>query len=95
MADAWAGDLQERLHSRRHEPFTSLARDGSDPVLLCADLHGGGILAVLFVIEIGDISRFPRAQALTCWAGLTPRHNESDRTVRRGQINNAELSAVS
>src|SRR2546423_15415187 len=35
---------------------------------------------------MGDITRFGRPQKLTCWAGLTPRHRESDTTVRRGPI---------
>lgn len=46
----------------------------------------GPTLAAVFVAEIGDISRFPNAAALCCWAGITPRHYESDRTVRRGHI---------
>ena len=46
----------------------------------------GPILAAVFVVEIGDVSRFPTAAALCCWAGLTPRHHESDTTVRRGHI---------
>jgi len=39
-----------------------------------------------FVAEIGDVTRFPTAGALCCWAGLTPRHYESDKTVHRGHI---------
>jgi transposase len=46
----------------------------------------GPVLASIFVAEIGDISRFPNAAALCCWAGITPRHYESDKTVRRGHI---------
>ena len=46
----------------------------------------GPILGAVFVAEIGDISRFPTAQKLTCWAGLTPRHRESDTHVHRGRI---------
>jgi len=46
----------------------------------------GPTLAAVFIAEIGDISRFPTADALCCWAGLTPRHYESDKTVRRGHI---------
>jgi transposase len=46
----------------------------------------GPVLAAVFVAEIGDITRFPTAAALACWAGITPRHFESDRTVRRGHI---------
>ena len=46
----------------------------------------GPILAAVFVAEIGDVTRFPTAGALCCWAGLTPRHYESDKTVHRGHI---------
>jgi transposase len=46
----------------------------------------GPILGAIFVAEIGDIHRFTRPQKLTCWAGLTPRHRESDTTIRRGPI---------
>lgn len=46
----------------------------------------GPVLAAVFVAEIGDLSRFPNAAALCCWAGITPRHYESDKTVRRGHI---------
>ena len=30
--------------------------------------------------------RFTRAEELTCWAGLTPKHHESDKHVHRGRI---------
>jgi hypothetical protein len=46
----------------------------------------GPVLAAVFVAEIGDVGRFPAAAQLCCWAGLTPRHRESDTTVRRGPI---------
>jgi transposase len=46
----------------------------------------GPVLAAVFIAEIGDVSRFPDAAALCCWAGITPRHYESDKTVRRGHI---------
>ena len=46
----------------------------------------GPVLAATFVAEIGDVDRFPTAGALCCWAGLTPRHYESDKTVHRGHI---------
>jgi transposase len=46
----------------------------------------GPILAATFVAEIGDVARFPTASALCCWAGLTPRHYESDKTLHRGHI---------
>jgi transposase len=46
----------------------------------------GPILAAVFVAEIGDITRFGRAEQLASWAGLTPKHHESDTTVHRGRI---------
>ncbi|MET8647343.1 IS110 family transposase, partial [Streptomyces sp. NPDC004675] len=36
--------------------------------------------------EIGDVHRFASADRLCSWAGLTPRHYESDTTVRRGHV---------
>jgi hypothetical protein len=46
----------------------------------------GPVLAALFVAEIGDVHRFASAPQLCSWAGLTPRHRQSDTTVRRGPI---------
>jgi transposase len=40
----------------------------------------------VFVAEIGDVSRFERPDQLCSWAGLTPRHRESDEKVKRGKI---------
>src|SRR5207248_9216318 len=50
-------------------------------------IHGvGPVLAAVFVAEIGDVTRFGTPDQLCCWAGLTPRHRESDTKVRRGAI---------
>ena len=46
----------------------------------------GPLLGAVFVAEIGDITRFTRPGQLASWAGLTPRHHESDTTVHRGRI---------
>jgi transposase len=46
----------------------------------------GPVLAAVFVAEIGDVYRFAGAPQLCSWAGLMPRHHESDTTVRRGPI---------
>ena len=46
----------------------------------------GPILAAVFVAEIGDVTRFGTAPQLACWAGLTPKHHESDTHVHRGRI---------
>lgn len=46
----------------------------------------GPTLAAVFVAEIGDATRFKNADSLAAWAGLTPRHRESDTKVWRGRI---------
>ena len=46
----------------------------------------GPTMAAILVAEIGDVSRFRSAPALCSWAGLTPKHDESDTTVRRGGV---------
>jgi transposase len=46
----------------------------------------GRVFGAVFVAEIGDVSRFGRPAQLCCWAGLTPRHRQSDRKVIRGSI---------
>lgn len=46
----------------------------------------GPILGAVFVVEIGDVHRFPGPTQLASWAGLTPKHRESDTTVHRGRI---------
>jgi transposase len=46
----------------------------------------GPILAAVLVAEIGDVHRFGTAEQLGCWAGMTPKHHESDTKVRRGRI---------
>ena len=43
-------------------------------------------IATIFVAEIGDVARFRSAEALCSWAGLTPRHRESDTKVTRSGI---------
>jgi transposase len=46
----------------------------------------GPVLAAIFVAEIGDVTRFTRPQQLCAWAGMTPKHYESDTKVHRGRI---------
>jgi transposase len=46
----------------------------------------GRTLGAIFVVEIGDVTRFATPQALCSWAGLTPKHKQSDRKVRRGKV---------
>ena len=53
----------------------------------------GPTLAAIFVAEIGDVTRFSSPQKLCSWAGLTPRHRESDTKVIRGRDHQAGISA--
>jgi transposase len=46
----------------------------------------GKVIAAIFVAEIGDVTRFHTAKQLASWAGLTPKHKESDTVVHRGAI---------
>ena len=46
----------------------------------------GPILGAVFLAEVGDVTRFAKAGQLACWAGLTPKHHESDTHVHRGRI---------
>lgn len=46
----------------------------------------GPILGAVFVAEVGDVTRFSNPGRLCSWAGLTPRHRESDQVVHRGSI---------
>lgn len=70
--------------------FTGLARGRlvRDPGYVAVQqIPGiGPVLAAVFVAEIGDVTRFATAPQLACWAGLTPKHHESDTHVHRGRI---------
>ncbi len=46
----------------------------------------GPVLAAVIIAEIGDVHRFTSAARLCSWAGLTPRHRESDVKVTRGHV---------
>jgi transposase len=72
--DAVSGQLRARLCT--HRGYQVIQR-----------LPGvGPVLAAVFVAEIGEAGRFTDAAKLVSWAGLTPRHRESDTTVHRGPI---------
>ena len=46
----------------------------------------GPVLAAVITAEIGDVTRFKNPGQLCSWAGLTPRHRESDIKVARGHV---------
>ena len=60
---------------------------GHDAYRAVQELPGiGPVLGAVIVAEIGDVTRFRHPARLCSWAGLTPRHYESDTTVIRGRI---------
>lgn len=71
--------MLDRLIARRLEGHTGYEAIQAIPGV-------GKVLAAVFVAEIGDVGRFERPEQLASWAGMTPRHHESDTTVRRGRI---------
>jgi transposase len=46
----------------------------------------GPVLGAVICAEIGDVTRFRTPGQLASWAGLTPRHYESDTKVIRGHV---------
>jgi transposase len=46
----------------------------------------GPVLAAVIIAGIGDVTRFRSTGQLCSWAGLTPRHRESDTKVVRGHV---------
>ena len=46
----------------------------------------GPVIGAVICAEIGDVTRFRKPGQLASWAGLTPRHHESDVTVIRGHV---------
>jgi transposase len=58
---------------------------GDEGYAAVRELDGiGPVLAAVICAEIGDITRFGKPGQLCSWAGLTPRHHESDTKVIRG-----------
>jgi transposase len=62
-----------------------LAGDRGDAAI--RELPGiGPVLGAVIIAEIGDIGRFRTPGQLSGWAGLTPRHYQSDLKVIRGHV---------
>jgi transposase len=76
--DREVGMLERRIHELLRDDRGYQAIQALDGV--------GRTIAAIFVTEIGDIHRFRSPEALCSWAGLTPRHRESDTKVVRGTI---------
>jgi transposase len=76
--DRGVGMLERRIHELLRNDRGYQAIQKLDGV--------GRTLGATFVTEIGDVTRFRSPEALCSWAGLTPRHEESDFKVVRGRI---------
>jgi transposase len=82
---ALAGDLAGEITLL--EKVTADLLAGHEGYAAIQQLPGvGPVLAAVIVAEIGDIRRFPGPGQLASWAGLTPRHYESDTKVIRGHV---------
>jgi transposase len=101
------GLFARRLESQRRLLLVLTDEIGSVEVLLDKALKNhpqyralqnirgiGPVLAAVFVAEIGDITRFKTADALACWAGITPRIYSSDRTMRHGHVSKEGCALV-
>jgi transposase len=80
-----AGELTTEITMLSQVTASLLAGDPGYQVI--QQLPGiGPVHAAVIIAEIGDVTRFKPAARLCSWAGLTPRHRESDAKVVRGHI---------
>ena len=80
---ALIGVLDGQIAALGREAAAALAGDKGYQAV--QELPGiGPVLAAVIIAEIGDITRFRKPGQLCSWAGLTPRHRESDTKVIRG-----------
>jgi transposase len=80
-----AGELTTEITMLSQVTVALLAGDRGYQVI--QQLPGiGPVHAAVIIAEIGDVTRFTSAAQLCSWAGLTPRHRESDVKVVRGHI---------
>jgi transposase len=70
--------LEGQIHQQLHHHRGYQAIQAIDGV--------GRTIAAVLVAEIGDVDRFRSAEALCSWAGLTPKHRQSDTKTTRGSI---------
>lgn len=94
-----AGPYAQRVASLLHLIDVLDAHEARFTAMIAEQLHDnagyqaiqaipgiGPTLGAVFVAEIGDVHRFADPGRLCSWAGLTPRHRESDTVVHRGHI---------
>jgi transposase len=76
--DAQVAILEKEIHRQLKDHAGYRAIQAIDGV--------GRVFGAIFVAEIGDVHRFSGPEKLCSWAGLTPKHRESDTSVHRGSI---------
>jgi transposase len=80
-AEANAKQLhRELLQLGRHPAYARLT------TALCAQPGVGPLSAIRLILELGDMARFPTADSLPRYLGLTPSEYSSGEVVRRGHI---------
>lgn len=81
IAETQATILKARLLGlAAHEPYRKVVD------ALCTHPGVGPLSAIRFVLEIGDIHRFARADSIAHYLGLTPSEYSSGDSVQRGPI---------
>ena len=81
-------DLCERVH-RQTKMLWQLARTDTyrDRVAILTSIPGvGWLCAMEILLELQDVARFKRAQAVAAYVGLTPGQHTSGEHVRHGRI---------
>lgn len=87
-------EVYDREISMLEREIHGLLRDHAGYKAIQAIPGVGKTIAAIMVAEIGDVTRFKSPDALCSWAGLTPKHRESDVKVRRGRITKAGSKLV-
>ncbi|MBU7025855.1 MAG: IS110 family transposase [Theionarchaea archaeon] len=87
-------DVSLRIAAKTVKTEDSLKADGTpsepaiaeDVVTLLTLIGVDYFTAMLFLCEIGDVTRFPSASKLTSWLGLVPSVHQSGNTCYHGKI---------
>ncbi len=81
LAEHKAEVLEQRLLAMaRSQDYCSIV------AALCTQRGVGALSAIRFILEIGDVRRFPTADSIGHYLGLTPSEYSSGDTVQRGHI---------
>ena len=85
---------QELKDQAEREALGTVATERMEVPRLMQIAGFGMVSAVLFLGQVGDLSRFRSAKHLTSYAGLNPRVKQSDRYTQTGSISKAGRSPL-